>query len=225
MAKATNAAVEVADRPAPGPIDESAPAEPTAGGAEPTAGGAGAEPSAQGAGAEADRARTWWPRRGQLSARRLALAGLVVLLLSLWCAGGWLVARNHAASELAEQRVAALSAAQKVATDLTSITGDNAQSQIRALTQESTGSFREQISTYGSALEAVLRQARAGSTGTVSAAAIDRIDATSATALVAVSAKVSNSVLPTAQPVSYRMDIQLQRQGDRWLVSEVRFLP
>jgi hypothetical protein len=218
MAKVTDAAVEVADRPVPSPAAEAAEAEPTEV-------GAGAEPSAEQTGVEAGRARTWWPRRAQLSRRRLALAGLVVLLLSLWGTGGWLIARNHAASQLAEQRVAALSAAQKVATDLTSITGDNAQTQISALTQESTGSFREQISTYGSALEAVLRQARAGSTGTVSAAAIDRIDATTATALVAVSARVSNSVLPTAQPVSYRMDIQLQRQGDRWLVSEVRFLP
>jgi Mce-associated membrane protein len=216
MAKATDAAVEVADRPVPSPAAEAAEAEPAE---------VSAEPSAEGTGIEAGRTRTWWPRRAPLTRRRLVLAGLVVLLLSLWGTGGWLVARNHAASQLAEQRLAALSAAQKVATDLTSITGDNAQTQISALTQESTGSFREQISTYGSALEAVLRQARAGSTGTVSAAAIDRIDATTATALVAVSAKVSNSVLPTAQPVSYRMDIQLQRQGDRWLVSEVRFLP
>jgi Mce-associated membrane protein len=168
---------------------------------------------------------TKWLRRSRLSGRTVLLAGLTVLLLALWATGGWLVGRERAADAAAEQRTAALSTAQKVATDLTSITGDNAQAQIAALTQESTGAFHTQISSYGAALSAILRQAKAGSTGTVSAAGIERMDAVSASALVAVSAKVSNSALPTGRPVSYRMVVQLRREGDRWLASDVRFLP
>jgi len=163
--------------------------------------------------------------RRRPSRRTLVVAGLSVLLVALWAAGGWLYVHNRGASELAAQRAQALATAQKVAADLTSIGADNAQAQIQSLTQESTGGFREQISTYATALQAILQQAQAGSKGTVSAAGIERIDANTASALVTVSATVSNNKLPNAQPVSYRMGVQLQREGDRWLASDVNFVP
>jgi Mce-associated membrane protein len=163
--------------------------------------------------------------RRRPSRRTLVLAGLSVLLLALWATGGWLYVHNRGTSELDAQRAQALATAQKVAADLTSIGADNAQTQIQSLTQESTGGFREQISTYAAALQAILQQAQAGSRGTVSAAGIERIDANTASALVTVSATVSNSKLPNAQPVSYRMGVQLQREGDRWLASDVNFVP
>ncbi|HEY0573274.1 MAG TPA: hypothetical protein VGD73_04175 [Pseudonocardia sp.] len=163
--------------------------------------------------------------RRRPSRRTLVLAGLSVLLLALWATGGWLYVHNRGTSELDAQRAQALATAQKVAADLTSIGADNAQTQIQSLTQESTGGFREQISTYAAALQAILQQAHAGSRGTVSAAGIERIDANTASALVTVSATVSNSKLPNAQPVSYRMGVQLQREGDRWLASDVNFVP
>jgi Mce-associated membrane protein len=163
--------------------------------------------------------------RRRPSRRTLVLAGLSVLLVALWATGGWLYVHNRGTSELDAQRAQALATAQKVAADLTSIGADNAQTQIQSLTQESTGGFREQISTYAAALQAILQQAQAGSRGTVSAAGIERIDANTASALVTVSATVSNSKLPNAQPVSYRMGVQLQREGDRWLASDVNFVP
>jgi Mce-associated membrane protein len=163
--------------------------------------------------------------RRRPSRRTLVLAGLSVLLVALWATGGWLYVHNRGNSELDAQRAQALATAQKVAADLTSIGADNAQAQIQSLTQESTGGFREQISTYAAALQAILQQAQAGSRGTVSAAGIERIDANTASALVTVSATVSNSKLPNAQPVSYRMGVQLQREGDRWLASDVNFVP
>ena len=164
------------------------------------------------------------PRR-RVSRRTLVTAGLAVLLAALWGVGGWLFVHNRGAGQLADHNAAALAAAQKVATDLTSITAQNAQTQIQSLTAESTGGFRDQISTYASALQAILQQAQAGSRGTVSAGGIERIDATTASALVTVSAVVSNSKLPSGQPVSYRLGVQLQREGDQWLASNVNFVP
>jgi len=164
------------------------------------------------------------PRR-RVSRRTLVTAGLAVLLAALWGVGGWLFVHNRGTGQLADHNAAALAAAQKVATDLTSITAQNAQTQIQSLTAESTGGFRDQISTYASALQAILQQAQAGSRGTVSAGGIERIDATTASALVTVSAVVSNSKLPSGQPVSYRLGVQLQREGDQWLASNVNFVP
>ncbi|HEX4247896.1 MAG TPA: hypothetical protein VH008_08500, partial [Pseudonocardia sp.] len=122
------------------------------------------------------------------------------------------------------QRQDVLAAAQKVAGDLTSIGADNAPAQIQNLTGESTGAFRDQISTYAQALQTILQQSNAGSRGTVSAAGVEKMDANTASVLVTVAATVSNAKVTAGQPVSYRLAVQLQREGDRWLASDVTFV-
>jgi Mce-associated membrane protein len=212
MPKATNAPVEVADPPTEAAVVDRDPPKSAADA------GAGQASTKEPAVTKLAALRGWATRP------RLVLAGLTAVILLLWGTGGWLFVHNRANSDLAAQRGAVLDAARKVATDLTSITGDNAQAQISVLTQESTGNFRDQITTYGSALETILRQAKTGSIGTVSAAGIERIDATSATVLVAVSAKVLNNGSPPGEPAPYRLDMTLRRDGDRWLVSDSRFV-
>lgn len=152
------------------------------------------------------------------------VAGLSVVLLALVVSGALLFQHNRSTDALATDRQAALTAAQQVATDLTSIGADNAAQRIESLTQNSTGGFRTQISTYAAVLQAVLQQSRAGSQGAVSAAAVERIDDSTASVLVTVAATVSNNKLPSAAPVSYRLAVQLQREGDRWLASDVNFV-
>ena len=153
----------------------------------------------------------------------MLVAGLSVLVVALWVAGGFLIAHNSGVSQLATQRQEVLTAAQKVAGDLTSISSDNAPAQIQALTGESTGAFRDQISTYAQALQTILQQSRAGSRGTVSAAGIEEMGPDTAKVLVTVAATVSNSQA-AAQSVTYRLGVQLQREGDRWLASDVAFV-
>jgi hypothetical protein len=57
----------------------------------------------------------------------------------------------------------------------------------------------------------------------VSAAGIEKMAPDAATVLVTVSATVSNANT-TAQPVSYRLGVELQREGNRWLASDVKFV-
>src|SRR5882757_7296739 len=115
----------------------------------------------------------------------MLVAGLSVLLVALWVAGGFLVVHNRGVSQLATQR--------------------------------------QEVLTYAQALQTILQQSRAGSRGTVSAAGIEEMGPDTAKVLVTVSATVSNSQA-AAQPVSYRLGVQLQREGDRWLASDVAFV-
>jgi hypothetical protein len=201
---------------APADVDET-PAEAEEISGEPeTATGPRAEPAA-----EVSRARRWLRRP---SRRVLVTAGLGVVVLLLWAAGGLLFAHNRLVDGLAAQRPVVLDAAKKVAVDLTSIGAQNAEAQIKSLTEESTGEFQKQLSTYAAALQAVLTQSQAAATGTVSGAAIERLDQESATALVAVDAKLSSRGLAAAQPVSYRLAVQLRNVDGKWLASDVNFV-
>ena len=204
-------------------VAEQVAAEPVT--AEPMAAESTAVDSAAGSDDAAPTTARATPRQRRRPSRwTMLVAGLSVLVVALWVAGGLLFAHNRGASQLAAQRQDVVAAAQKVAGDLTSISSSNAQAQIQSLTNESTGGFRDQISTYAQALQAILQQSGAGSQGTVSAAGIERMDANTASVLVAVTATVSNAKLPNAQPVNYRLGVQLQREGDRWLASDVTFV-
>jgi Mce-associated membrane protein len=154
----------------------------------------------------------------------LLAAGLGVLLLALWVAGGLLLMHDRAVDRVDAERAPALAAAQRVAADLTSINADNVQQRVQSLVDESTGGFHKQISTYASALQTVLSQARVGSQGRVSAGGIERIDQNSAVALVTVVGSVSGGVLPDAEPISYRLAVQLQHENGRWLTTDVTFV-
>jgi Mce-associated membrane protein len=153
------------------------------------------------------------------------VTGLAVALIALTVAGTLLSRQVRAADELVGQRTAALDAARKVATDLTSISAENAQQRLDGLAQETTGGFRAQLNTYAAVLQAILQQSNAGSRGTVSEAGVERLDQNSASVLLAVTATVTNNKAPAAQPVSYRLVVQLQREGEKWLASDVNFVP
>lgn len=163
-------------------------------------------------------------RLGRPSRFAVLVAALSAAVIAFAVAGTLLFQHVRAVDELAGQRPAVLDSARKVATDLTSISAQDAPGRITSLTNETTGGFRGQLSTYGSVIQAVMRLSHAGSRGTVNDAAIERIDENSASVLVAATAAVSSDQEQTPRSVSYRMLVQLQREGDRWLVSDVSFV-
>ena len=162
---------------------------------------------------------------GRRRPKGLVLTGSLVLVLVLLCAGGVLLFLQHRGTEQrnTDERQA-MTVAQQVATDLTSLNATDAQAKIDSLTRESTGNFRVQIDSYAALVRALLSQNQAGSSGTVSAVGIEKLEDNSASVLVTVTAAVSNSSLPDAQPLSYRLAIQLRRDAGRWLASDVGFV-
>jgi Mce-associated membrane protein len=171
------------------------------------------------AGAEAVHRRFRRPSRFAVLVTALSAAVIVLAV-----AGALLFQHVRAVGELAGQRAAVLDSARKVATDLTSISAENAPQRITSLTDETTGDFRSRLSTYGAVIQAVMRLSNAGSQGTVNDLAIERIDDSSASVLVAATAEVSSNQTPAPRAVSYRMVVQLRHDGDRWLVSDVSFV-
>ncbi|HEY4007734.1 MAG TPA: hypothetical protein VGM60_21475 [Pseudonocardia sp.] len=162
---------------------------------------------------------------GRPRPKGLVLTGsLVLVLVLLWAAGALLFLQHRGTEQRNTEERQATAVAQQVATDLTSLNATDAQEKIDSLTRESTGNFRGQIDSYAALVRALLSQNQAGSNGTVSAVGIEKQDGNSASVLVTVTAVVSNSNLPSAQPLSYRLAIQLRRDAGRWLASDVGFV-
>lgn len=155
--------------------------------------------------------------------RALAVAVMVVAAALVAVATLMLVKLNDANAD-EDSRQAALTVARQVAVDLTTVSKDSAQQDVNRLMGVATGSFKDQFAQLSDTFRKVVQQASVSSKGTVAEAGVSSVDGDTVTVLTAVTATVQNSDAPSGEQRQYRMKMQLQRDGDRWLVSDLEFV-
>jgi Mce-associated membrane protein len=161
--------------------------------------------------------RPW--RRRILPAAAMVLAAVLVAVATLL-----LLKLNDANTDEAD-RQSALQVARQVAVDLTTVSKDTAQGDVNRLMGVATGSFKDQFAQQADVFRKVVQQASVTSKGTVAEAGVSSVDGGTVTVLAAVSATVQNADAPSGEQRQYRMKMQLQHDGDRWLVSDLEFVP
>ena len=160
-------------------------------------------------------------RRDRLRLVLMASAvGLVLLLVAALYLGFQL--RSHAQDDAARRD--ALAAARQSAVNLTSIDKDNFADDVASVLDGSTGEFRGDFAARADDLERLLTENEVVAEGRVLDAGIVRADRRSATALVVVDSTVSNKQTPDGRVNSYRMRLELEKVGDRWLTSVLEFV-
>lgn len=162
--------------------------------------------------------------RRLLAAVRTPVGALGLVAVVLAVAAGSLVGVLVHAASVDEGRAAAVAAARKTATDLTTISRATAAQNLSTLLADSTGDFRAQFAQQSEGFQKVLDVAQIDSTGRVDEAGLVSYDGDTATALVAVTATVKNSQSPDGDLRQYRMRTQLAREDGRWLVSQLEFV-
>lgn len=156
--------------------------------------------------------------------RRALLIGLGVLLAALAVASILLALQVRAAQAADDRRADALRYARQMAINLTSISVRDLDADIEQVLDGATGEFEEDFANRSDNLREVLTTNEVVSEGMVIEAALVRADEQSATALVVVDATVRNSANPDGGVNTYRMKLELERQGDRWLTSLLEFV-
>ncbi|WP_181778810.1 hypothetical protein [Pseudonocardia pini] len=149
----------------------------------------------------------------------IVLVVLALLLASTIATGVlWLSGRGVEAD-----RAAALDAARAAAVSLSSISADTADADVQRVLDSGTGEFGDLFRQNLGSYVQMVKDSQVGSTGEVTAAALSEADEDSAKALVAVRSEVRNSQSPDPQPRLYRMQMDLVKEGDRWLVATLTF--
>lgn len=152
------------------------------------------------------------------------LVSLVVVLVLL--AGAALIGavelRNATARDNA--RAAALTAARQEALNLTSIDGRNIDVALKRVQDGATGAFAKDFASRATQLKDVLIANAVVAEGQVLDAALVRGDLDTATALVVVDSSVKNKAAPAGRANTYRMQLDLERHGSRWLTSSLQFV-
>ena len=156
--------------------------------------------------------------------RRWLLIGLLALLAVLAVAALLLGLRVREAQAVEDRREDALRYARQMALNLTSISVEDLDADIEQVLDGATGEFEEDFAKRSDNLRDVLTKNEVVSEGTVIEAALVRADEETATALVVVDATVRNSANPQGGVNTYRMKLELERQGERWLTSLLEFV-
>lgn len=181
-----------------------------------------AEVNAQEVTTPAERPKALWPRRHR-GALVIAVLGVVAALLLAFGVAQYLDVR--AGQQADERRAEAVQTASRVVTSLTSFSEGTAKQDIDGLLGDATGEFRDQFSRQAELLRSVLSKSRVSSGGRVVEAGVSSIDDHKAVVLIAATATVKNKQAPEGQRRVYRMQVTLQREGDRWLAANLELVP
>ncbi len=154
-----------------------------------------------------------------------ALVVTLVVVLALLAAAALVGAvKLRDAAQRDDARAAALSAARQEALNLTSIDGKDIEGDLKRVQSGATGGFAKDFAQRSAQLKSVLTENQVVAEGQVIDAALVRGDLDTATALVVVDSKVKNKAAPDGRANTYRMQLDLERHGNRWLTATLQFV-
>ncbi|OBG13639.1 hypothetical protein A5765_11985 [Mycolicibacterium celeriflavum] len=149
----------------------------------------------------------------------------IILTLAFAAASGFMV-WHHRQAAAEQQRTAEFAAAarQSVVT-LMSLDFNKAQEDVKRIIDNSTGQFKEDFEAQAEDFARVAKDSKVVTEVTVNVAAVKSMTDDSATALVSATSRVTNTAGADKEPRSWRLMVDLVREGDQIKMSRVEFVP
>ena len=158
--------------------------------------------------------------RGQRGPVPIGAAALVIAVAgsSLAAVGARQLSHRDHTSSL---RQTALTAGRQIAVDFSAYDYRELQQDFNRVINESTGGFKSDFQRQSATVQDIIVRVKAVSTAEVASAGVVSVTPTAATVLVAVNRTVKNTSAPNGQSDSFGLQLNLQRDHGRWLVSRV----
>jgi Mce-associated membrane protein len=132
--------------------------------------------------------------------------------------------RMSAADEREQRRTEVLQAARQAAVNFTTLDYRRLDRDLGRVLAGATGEFRSQFEAGTKDLSELVTANQAVSKGEVLEAGVVSDDADSARVLVVADSTVTNAAESEPQKRHYRLQLDLVRDGERWLVSDLKFI-
>ncbi|KRA28052.1 MULTISPECIES: hypothetical protein [unclassified Nocardioides] len=159
--------------------------------------------------------------RARVSWKPVLAAVTVGALLAL--AGERALAWQEDRQHLTDTKDAAAAATTEV-NGLIAVSNDTSDEALTSLLDGATAGFRTELEAQADRLRTALKKNKVMATGDVVSAGVVKLDDGRATVIVAATGTVSNTKTAAAEPRNYRLRVDLQQQGDQWLVSGLEFV-
>ena len=131
--------------------------------------------------------------------------------------------RNQAAEQ--QRRAEFAAAARQSVVTLMSLDFNKAKDDVQRIIDNSTGAFKDDFKNQAEDFIKVAQDSKVITEVTVNAAAVDSMTDDSAVVLVSATSRVTNSAGAKQEPRSWRLSVDLTREGDQIKMSKVEFVP
>jgi Mce-associated membrane protein len=153
-------------------------------------------------------------------------AALVVLLsLGLLGVGGWMVWQHQQVAAEQQRSAEFAAAARQGVVTLMSLDFNHAEDNVKRILDNTTGDFKKDFEGQADEFIGVARQSKVTTEATVNSTAVQTMTKDTATVLVAVTTKVSNAASPEQEPRSWRLRVDMARDGGQLKLGKVEFVP
>jgi Mce-associated membrane protein len=167
-------------------------------------------------------AKSRWHRYMRKPSAAVA-AGLSILLVLSGLAG-WLGYRTYEAGQAQQRRALFLEVGRQGALNLTTISGTEAEADMKRILESSTGAFYAQVQNGSQQFVALVQKARTKSVGTVAAAGVESEQGDRAQVLVTVHVNPADTGGSQQPARSWRMRITVQQVAGGAKMSNVEFM-
>lgn len=179
---------------------------------------------------QAKRASTRWARLRRRVLRRpgrrsVAVGAAVILICALWGTSGYALWYHRKTVDERQRAAEFAAAARQSAITLMSINADKARDDLQRVIDDTTGQFKTQMLLTANDLVEAVEKSKVSTKAAVHAVAVESMTADSAVVLVAAKAEVTNPDKSKPPPRSWRIVMNLQRDGGQLKMSRVEFLP
>jgi Mce-associated membrane protein len=153
-------------------------------------------------------------------------ASLVLLCTcALLAASGYMVKQHRQAIQVQQQTAEYAAAGRQSVVTLMSLDFNKAQEDVDRIINNSTGSFRDDFKNQAADFIKVAQDSKVITEVTVNSVGVESMTKDSATVLVAATSRVTNTAGAKQEPRTWRLSVNLQRDGGQIKMSKVEFVP
>jgi len=166
--------------------------------------------------------RRWLPR---LKWKYIAAGVALLCTGALLAASGYMVWQDREAVALQQRSAEFAAAGKQSVVTLMSLNFNNAEADVQRIIDNSTGTFKDDFKNTAEDFVKVAQESKVVTEVTVNSVAVESMTDDSAVVLVAAASRVTNSAGANQEPRTWRLSVNLQREGDQIKMSKVEFVP
>jgi Mce-associated membrane protein len=162
-------------------------------------------------------------RRPRLAAVAAGIA--IFATCALVAASGYLLLHHQRVGEEQQRHAEFAAAARQAVVTLMSIDGAKAQEDVQRIIDSSTGQFRDDFQNSSKEFVDVAKESKSVTTASVKASAVESMSEDSAVVLVTAATTIRNTAGANQQPRTWRLSVDVVRDGGQIKMSKVDFVP
>jgi Mce-associated membrane protein len=151
-------------------------------------------------------------------------ATAILAICGLLGASGWMLWHHHTVLDQRQRSAAYIAAARQGVINLTSLDFNKAKEDVQRVLDSATGEFRDDFQRRADDFASVVKDSKAVTKGSVTAAAVESIGRDSAVVLVLADERVTNSAGAKDDPRAFRFRVSVVKDGDQLKISKVEFV-